>query len=81
VRLLAVDPNARGSGAGEALMRELIGEARERGFAAVVLSTQEGMKAAQRLYGRLGFERQAHRDWRRSSGVQMLVYRLGLDRA
>jgi ribosomal protein S18 acetylase RimI-like enzyme len=76
-RLLAVSPAARGSGAGEALVREVIERARAAGFAAVVLSTQTGMAAAQRLYARLGFERNPERDWDRPS-ARMLVFRLPL---
>lgn len=58
VRLLAVSPAARGLGAGEALMRHLLEAAKSAGFASVVLSTQPGMQSAQRLYERLGFQRQ-----------------------
>jgi ribosomal protein S18 acetylase RimI-like enzyme len=76
-RLLAVSTLARGAGAGEALVRAVIEHARARGFAAVVLSTQAGMIAAQRIYARLGFERQPARDWSRPSAT-MLVYRLDL---
>lgn len=76
-RLLAVSPAARGAGAGEALVRAVIGQARAAGFEAIVLSTQRGMEAAQRLYGRLGFERQPARDWSRPF-ADMLVYRLAL---
>ena len=79
VRLLAVSPHARGLGAGEALMRRLLEDARSAGFETVVLSTQPGMQAAQRLYERLGFQRQPGRDWDRPSGdIRMLVYRLAL---
>ncbi|MGD9935104.1 MAG: GNAT family N-acetyltransferase [Dehalococcoidia bacterium] len=75
VRLLAVSPAARGLGAGEALMRHLLEAAEAAGFSRIVLSTQPGMLAAQRLYERLGFERRAARDWDRPSGsARMLVY-------
>ncbi|HET9232711.1 MAG TPA: GNAT family N-acetyltransferase, partial [Candidatus Eisenbacteria bacterium] len=78
VRLLAVSPESRGSGTGELLVREVVRRAVEGEFAAVVLSTQTGMKAAQRLYERLGFVRVPGRDWQRGSGAKMLVYRLEL---
>ena len=77
VRLLAVSPAARGLGAGEALMRRLLEAAEAAGFSRIVLSTQRGMIAAQRLYERLGFQRQPDRDWDRPSGsAHMLVYTL-----
>ena len=78
VRLLAVSPDARGSGIGEALMREILRRAATLGFEAVVLSTQTRMLAAQRLYDRLGFERQPERDWQRDSGAPMLVFRIAI---
>lgn len=75
VRLLAVDPVARGHGTGERLMREILTRARTEN-ASVVLSTQTTMEAAQRLYARLGFTRQPARDWVQPSGRPMLVYTL-----
>lgn len=73
-RLLAVDPAARGRGAGECLVRCCIDQARGRGFDRLVLSTQPSMTAAHRLYERLGFRRTPERDWRLPHGVAMLVY-------
>jgi GNAT superfamily N-acetyltransferase len=51
-RLLAVDPDARGQGVGEALVRECIARAGDR---TVLIHTTQWMQAAQRLYARLGF--------------------------
>lgn len=48
---------ARGRGWGERLLRRLLDEAAARGFRTCYLETLTGMDAAQRLYGRLGFER------------------------
>jgi len=64
VRMLAVDPRARGRGVGEMLMRECIERAKGPPHLAraMVLSTQPGMKAAQRLYERMGFRRVPERD-------------------
>lgn len=73
-RLLAVSPTARHGGIGEALMRACIEAATAEGAASLVLSTQSGMEAAQRLYERMGFLRQSHRDWQREGGPQMLAY-------
>lgn len=77
-RLLAVHPSARGQGAGEALVRACIDAATAGGKRALVLSTQPSMRAAHRLYERLGFVRAPARDWQRPSGPRMLVYALPL---
>jgi ribosomal protein S18 acetylase RimI-like enzyme len=74
MRLLGVDPAARGRGAGEALVRACLDRARAAGMAHLVLSTQPTMTAAHRLYERLGFARMPERDWSRQSGARMLVY-------
>lgn len=50
-------PEARGIGAGSALLRHLLTLAKRIGFAHVYLETLTGMDAAQRLYEHLGFRR------------------------
>jgi ribosomal protein S18 acetylase RimI-like enzyme len=55
IRTLAVLPNTRGRGVGEALARECLRRARERDAVAVGLHTNPFMAAANRLYERLGF--------------------------
>ncbi|HRI68126.1 MAG TPA: GNAT family N-acetyltransferase [Polyangium sp.] len=50
-------PEARGLGAGSALLRHLLRVAQEFEFAHVYLETLTGMDAAQRLYEHLGFRR------------------------
>jgi ribosomal protein S18 acetylase RimI-like enzyme len=62
-RMLAVAPAARGRGIGEALVRRCIDEARNAGRRALFIHSGSWMTAAHRLYGRLGFERRAERDW------------------
>lgn len=57
VRTLAVLTDARGQGVGEALTRECLRRAHERGAAAIGLHTNPFMAAANRLYERLGFRR------------------------
>src|SRR5207249_8898075 len=57
IRTLAVLPDARGRGTGEALTRECIRRAHEQGAVAVGLHTNPFMAAANRLYKRLGFRR------------------------
>ena len=55
---LAVDPLFEGRGAGRALMQALIELARERGGRRVTLRVFAPNERAQRLYERLGFERE-----------------------
>lgn len=50
-------PEARGLGAGSALLRHLLSVAKSFEFAHVYLETLTGMDAAQRLYEHLGFRR------------------------
>lgn len=50
-------PDARGSGAGAAMMARCLAAAREAGFTHCYLETLTGMDAAQRLYERSGFRR------------------------
>jgi ribosomal protein S18 acetylase RimI-like enzyme len=52
---VAVDVAARGSGVGEALSREALRIAAERGSRTVELSSRPSREAANRLYRRLGF--------------------------
>lgn len=61
-RLLAVHPQARGRGIGELLTRHIIDLARNRGATAVVMNSGPDMRAAHRLYDRLGFERLHERE-------------------
>jgi ribosomal protein S18 acetylase RimI-like enzyme len=64
IRMLVVNPEARGRGVGEALVRECQNRAALPPHSAhtMVLHTQPLMVAAQRLYERLGFERVPERD-------------------
>jgi len=50
-------PEARGSGAGAAMMARCLDAARDAGFARCYLETLCGMDAAMRLYERSGFRR------------------------
>jgi ribosomal protein S18 acetylase RimI-like enzyme len=80
VRMLAVAGAAQGRGIGEALMRTCIDRGRELGLTALALSTQPSMRAAHRIYARLGFERTPARDWEPVPGVSLLAYRLDLSK-
>ena len=74
-RLLAVHPDARGTGVGEALVRACIGQCKADGANALVLWTRPVMVAAQRLYERIGFLRVPERDEEDPRGFTRLVYR------
>jgi GNAT superfamily N-acetyltransferase len=73
-RMLVVDPDARGRGVGEALVRWCMHRARSTGAHVLRLSTQQGMAAAGRLYLRLGFVRTPERDWRPEPEVDLITY-------
>ncbi len=82
IRMLAVAREARGRGAGEALVRACVDRARAvEGCTGLVLSTQRTMHTAHRLYERLGFARTPERDWNplpELDDIVLLTYRLPL---
>jgi ribosomal protein S18 acetylase RimI-like enzyme len=78
IRMLAVDPAARGRGVGTALAVACIDRAREDGRAAVFLHSLAYMRAAQEIYARLGFIRRPDRDWEPVPGVRLLGFALAL---
>lgn len=79
-RMLAVDPEARGLGVGEALVRLCIERAEELGYHALVLCSMPGQRRAHRIYERIGFRRTPDLDWAPVPTVQLLGYRLDLSR-
>ena len=78
VRMLVVDPAARGAGVGEALVRGCMEAARTDGCTVVRLSTQVEMTTAHRIYERLGFVRTPSFDWYPIPGLLLLAYALPL---
>lgn len=78
LRMLAVDPSARRTGVGATLVRAAIHRAQEDALGGVVISTASQMRAAHRLYERLGFRRNAARDWSPHPGLRLDVYELPL---
>jgi len=76
IRMLGVDPEARGRGSGRALLEACIGEARRQGKRAVTLHTTEDMHAALALYASAGFVRDPARDWKVDDDLFLTAYRL-----
>ncbi|MFL6137025.1 MAG: GNAT family N-acetyltransferase [Frankiaceae bacterium] len=81
LRMLAVAPEAQGTGVGRALVEECLDLARRAGCRRFVLSSRDLMRPAHRLYERLGFIRAPALDWEPSPGIRLLAYVLDLDGA
>ncbi len=80
IRLLAVDPVARGQGIGRALMEECIRRARQSGVAAITLHTSDRMNIAQSMYVRMGFVRTPDFDFSPAPGQLVKGYRFDLNK-
>jgi GNAT superfamily N-acetyltransferase len=76
-RLLAVDPDARGTGVGKALAKKCIELAREAGNRQVIIHTTNAMKIAWGMYERLGFKRSPDLDFMQER-LQVFGFRLEL---
>jgi DNA-binding MarR family transcriptional regulator/N-acetylglutamate synthase-like GNAT family acetyltransferase len=66
LRLLIIEPRARGVGLGRRLVDECIAFAREKGYRKLVLWTQSNLAAARAIYRKTGFvkvEEQKHADF------------------
>jgi DNA-binding MarR family transcriptional regulator/GNAT superfamily N-acetyltransferase len=68
LRLLLVEPSARGLGIGKRLVRECVRFGREAGYKKIMLWTQSELTAARRIYQNAGFKliaEEKHRSWGR----------------
>lgn len=77
VRMLGVDPSARGRGIGTALMLAAEEQARQAGKAYLTLHTTQRMTSAQRMYDALGYTRAPDHVF--PDGFVLLGYRKELD--
>ena len=78
LRLLAVAPTLRGAGIGQALVEECARRARRAGAAELGLHTSESLRAAVRMYERMGFVRAPEFDFRPGGAELVMAYRLPL---
>ncbi len=66
IRLLLLDPKARGRGLGKRLVEECVTFSRAKGYRRVTLWTHKELTAARAIYARLGFVKtgeESHDDW------------------
>jgi ribosomal protein S18 acetylase RimI-like enzyme len=73
-RMLAVHPEGRGRGVGQALAGLCERRARQHGATGMVLSSLPGMAAAHRVYHRLGYTRDPSRNWSPAPGVDLVAF-------
>jgi len=72
--MLAVDPDARGTGAGTALAGLCEERARAHGAVGMAISSLAEMTDAHRIYSRLGYARDPGRDWSPLPGVELIAF-------
>ncbi len=75
LRLLLVEPSARGLGIGKRLVGECLRFARQAGYKKIVLWTQSELPAARHIYQQAGFrlvKQEKHRSWGRDDLVSQI---------
>ena len=78
-RMLAVDPDARGRGAGRVLVNRCLDRCRELGLAELVLCSMPTMTTAHRLYESFGFVRDESLDWDVDATLRLWGFRATVD--
>lgn len=78
MRMLAVDPAARGRGIGRALVRACVARAIHDGRRRLVIHVRPEMEPARRIYEALRFRREPQRDFEPLPGVGLWGYVLDL---
>jgi predicted N-acetyltransferase YhbS len=78
VRLLSVDPDARGHGIGGRLMQECIRRVRASGATEIGLHSSESLAVALHMYARLGFVRAPEFDFQPEGAELVMAFRLAL---
>jgi ribosomal protein S18 acetylase RimI-like enzyme len=74
MRMLAVEPAARGRGIGRALVEACIERARRQGKRRLVIHVRPEMAAALAIYEALGFRHEPRRDFEPLPGVELRGY-------
>ncbi len=70
---------ARGTGAGYAIMKTLISDCKEKGYERIYMYTGHVLKAAQKLYDAMGFNRcEPFLDLHRSSGETVVYFEMDI---
>jgi GNAT superfamily N-acetyltransferase len=78
LRMLGVDPEARGRGLGRALVQAVIDRCRAAGKQELILRTTPPMEIAAALYRSMGFQRDPDRDMPVEGYFTLAAYRLVL---
>jgi DNA-binding MarR family transcriptional regulator/GNAT superfamily N-acetyltransferase len=78
LRMLFVEPHARGLGIGQALVDQCVRFARQNGYRKLILWTNRGLDAAKHLYEAAGF-RLVHEEAHRSFGKRLVGQNWALD--
>ena len=74
VRFLGVDPDVRGKGIAESLLRKSIELTQSWGEKVLYLHTSDKMQAAIRLYEKMGFERALDKEFVNQNGTHVKSY-------
>jgi ribosomal protein S18 acetylase RimI-like enzyme len=78
IRMLSVAPGHQRRGAGKTLSLACVDRARAAGKRAVILHADEANETSRRMYERLGFRRDASRDYRPDDATVLVCYVLEL---